>query len=94
MFASSLYFSTSMIKTFLSVILILYAIAASAQKKDYKPVIISFYNLENLYDTVDNPITNDEEFLPNGIRNQSTIKIQERWAVGKENIMCLFFLAG
>ena len=61
-----------MIKTFLSVILILWAFAASAQKKDYKPVIISFYNLENLYDTVDNPITNDEEFLPNGIRNYNT----------------------
>lgn len=43
-----------------------------AQKKDYKPVIISFYNLENLYDTVDNTMTNDEEFLPNGPRNYTT----------------------
>jgi len=43
-----------------------------AQKKDFKPIIISFYNLENFYDTVDNPIVNDEEFLPNGPRNYNT----------------------
>ena len=35
---------------------------SQAQKKQYKPAIISFYNLENLYDTVDNPLVNDEEF--------------------------------
>ncbi len=27
---------------------------------------IAFYNVENLFDTIDDPITNDEEFLPNG----------------------------
>jgi hypothetical protein len=31
--------------------------------------VIAFYNLENLYDTVDNTLTNDEEFLPKGDRN-------------------------
>ena len=46
--------------------------AVLGQKKNYKAAIISFYNLENLYDTVDNPITNDEEFLPNGVRNYNT----------------------
>ncbi|MBL7731733.1 MAG: endonuclease/exonuclease/phosphatase [Chitinophagaceae bacterium] len=43
-----------------------------AQKKEYKPVVIAFYNLENLYDTVDNSLTSDEEFLPNGVRNYNT----------------------
>lgn len=43
-----------------------------AQKKDYKAAIIAFYNLENLYDTVDNTLTNDEEFLPKGVRNYNT----------------------
>lgn len=28
--------------------------------------VIAFYNLENFYDTVDNPITIDEEFTPGG----------------------------
>lgn len=45
---------------------------SQAQKKQYKPAIISFYNLENLYDTVDNPLVNDEEFLPKGDRNYNT----------------------
>ncbi len=33
-----------------------------AQKK----ACIAFYNQENLFDTIDNPRKNDEEFLPNG----------------------------
>lgn len=46
--------------------------AARGQKKDFKAVVISFYNLENLYDTVDNTMTNDEEFLPKGDRNYNS----------------------
>jgi hypothetical protein len=41
-------------------------------KQQYKVAIVGFYNLENLYDTVDNPIVNDEEFLPSGPRNYNT----------------------
>ena len=46
-------------------------IQSSAQddKKQYKVALVGFYNLENLYDTLDNPMVNDEEFLPNGSRN-------------------------
>ena len=29
-------------------------------------VAIGFYNLENLFDTIDDPLTNDAQFLPNG----------------------------
>jgi predicted extracellular nuclease len=43
-----------------------------AQKKQYKSAIIGFYNLENLFDTIDNTLINDEEFLPSGIRNYNT----------------------
>lgn len=32
-----------------------------------KAACIAFYNLENLFDTVDDPNTNDAEFLPNGL---------------------------
>ncbi|MBS1760149.1 MAG: endonuclease/exonuclease/phosphatase [Bacteroidetes bacterium] len=42
------------------------------QVKQYKTAIIGFYNLENFYDTVNNPIVNDEEFLPQGVRNYNT----------------------
>ncbi|HLP50695.1 MAG TPA: hypothetical protein VK154_07395 [Chitinophagales bacterium] len=44
---------------------------ASAQKSEplLKPGRVIFYNLENLYDTINDPSVNDEEFLPQG-RNQ------------------------
>lgn len=39
---------------------------ASAQKKNYKVGVVGFYNLENIFDTINDPKTNDEDFLPNG----------------------------
>lgn len=33
---------------------------------DYKVASIGFYNLENLFDTIDSPTTNDVDFLPQG----------------------------
>ncbi|MCC7246634.1 MAG: endonuclease/exonuclease/phosphatase family protein, partial [Saprospiraceae bacterium] len=35
-------------------------------QNDYKVAAVGFYNLENLFDTIDNPATNDEDFLPKG----------------------------
>ncbi|MFH0841480.1 MAG: endonuclease/exonuclease/phosphatase family protein [Bacteroidota bacterium] len=40
---------------------------ASAQF-DASPVRIMFYNVENLFDVDDDPVTEDEEFLPGGLR--------------------------
>ncbi len=40
--------------------------ALSAQKSDYKVASIGFYNLENLFDTIDSHVTNDADFLPTG----------------------------
>jgi hypothetical protein len=37
-----------------------------SQKQQYKIVVVAFYNLENFYDTVNNPIVNDDEFTPDG----------------------------
>lgn len=39
---------------------------ATAQKKQYKIATIAFYNLENLFDTLDTPDKNDFEFTPQG----------------------------
>lgn len=41
----------------------LFAISAEAQEKKYKVHTVAFYNLENLFDTIDNP-NFDEEYLP------------------------------
>ncbi len=38
----------------------------SAQKSTFEVAAIGFYNLENLFDTLDSPTTNDADFLPNG----------------------------
>jgi hypothetical protein len=47
----------------------LYLSTSFAQKTEYKVGLIGFYNLENLFDTINDPNINDEEFLPNGVKN-------------------------
>lgn len=42
------------------------------QKLNYRASLIGFYNLENLYDTVNNPLVDDEEFLPASERLYNT----------------------
>jgi len=37
-----------------------------AQKAEYEVAAIGFYNLENLFDTLPSPNTNDRDFLPDG----------------------------
>jgi hypothetical protein len=39
---------------------------ANAQEKKAKVVCIAFYNLENLFDTLDDPKIDDAEFTPRG----------------------------
>ena len=39
---------------------------------------VAFYNLENLFDTINNPETNDEEFLPNGTYRWGTLKYKNK----------------
>lgn len=40
--------------------------SANAQEKQYSVSVVGFYNLENLFDTINQPDVNDEEFTPNG----------------------------
>lgn len=40
-----------------------------AIQPQYKVCIVAFYNLENFYDTVDNPIVNDDDFTPGGVKH-------------------------
>ena len=37
-----------------------------------------FYNVENLFDTIDDPVTNDNEFLPNATKHWSTRKYKRK----------------
>ena len=58
--------------------LIITAVLASVMVMCFaqKPHKIMFYNMENFFDTIDDPETNDEEFLPDmrsgGIRPSTT----------------------
>ncbi|MDR0969099.1 MAG: endonuclease/exonuclease/phosphatase family protein [Lentimicrobiaceae bacterium] len=40
--------------------------------------IIGFYNIENLFDTIDDPNINDEEFLPIGVNKWNTEKYTQK----------------
>lgn len=53
-------------KLFLGAVAILSVVvlATSCQNKQEKPISAAFYNVENLYDTIDNPLTRDSDFLP------------------------------
>lgn len=49
----------------------------NAQKS--RPIgIVAFYNLENLFDTEDDPEVRDEEFLPKGDKNWTEERYQEK----------------
>ena len=45
-----------------------------------KPYTVVFYNLENLFDTINDPDINDEEFLPEGPRKWNTHKYNSKLA--------------
>lgn len=52
-----------------SLILFAFALLAQpvfSQKPEYEVTSIGFYNLENLFDTIDDPDKNDADFLPTG----------------------------
>lgn len=53
-------------------IILLSILSAQAQKNSFHPSLIGFYNLENFYDTVNNPLVDDEEFLPNSERHYNS----------------------
>jgi len=53
-------------------------LALSQEKKDYKVACIAFYNLENLFDTLDTPGVNDFEYTPAGPKQWNTKKYLEK----------------
>jgi Skp family chaperone for outer membrane proteins len=51
-------------KLFSLFIALFIGISSYAQNKPLNAYVIGFYNLENLFDTIDDPIKNDAQFLP------------------------------
>lgn len=58
-------------------LLLLMSLSASAQKTQQN-YVIGFYNLENLFDTYDDPIKNDSEFLPEGKNKWTQAKYEKK----------------
>ena len=58
--------------------LALFCTGADAQNKGSKNYVIGFYNLENLFDTYNDPAKNDEEFLPEGKNKWTETKYQKK----------------
>ena len=55
--------------------MLLLVAACSGEPTDTRHVI-GFYNLENLFDTVDDPQKDDEDFLPDGRNSWTEDKYQ------------------
>jgi hypothetical protein len=61
-------------KLFSLFIALFIGISSYAQNKPLNAYVIGFYNLENLFDTIDDPIKNDAQFLPDGDYAWGTMK--------------------
>jgi predicted extracellular nuclease len=58
--------------------LFLVNIGSAYSQKQAKAVCIAFYNVENLFDTIDDPATNDIEFTPSGGNQWTWDRYQEK----------------
>lgn len=68
-------------QTFLWFLLLLFFLptkGSAQEKKQYQLGMVGFYNLENLFDTIDDPNTNDAQFLPNGDYAWSGVKYRNK----------------
>lgn len=58
-----------------------FLVATSTQaqtEKRFIPAVVGFYNLENLFDTIDQPEVQDEEFLPEGPNQWTSTRYQRK----------------
>ncbi|MCF8236657.1 MAG: endonuclease/exonuclease/phosphatase family protein [Saprospiraceae bacterium] len=56
----------------------LFSHCASARNMGQGPVVIGFYNVENLFDTVDDPDRADEDFTPDGKQHWTRARYQKK----------------
>lgn len=63
----------------LSVVLFLIvSVSVKAQDNKFEVAIVGFYNVENLFDTINDPLKNDEEFLPEGANGWTSERYKEK----------------
>jgi hypothetical protein len=65
-------------KTCFYLILFLLISKSNAQTKVFVIHTVAFYNFENLFDTINDPITNDEEWTPTGDQHWNSKKYHQK----------------
>ncbi|MEN7551811.1 endonuclease/exonuclease/phosphatase family protein [Rapidithrix thailandica] len=65
---------------FLLCLFFAFSVETKAQEASYDIYNIAFYNLENLFDTVDNPEKKDDDFLPEGSYKWTEKRYREKLA--------------
>jgi hypothetical protein len=68
-----------MIKVSVSFLFVfLFLFKGNAQNKTFVIHTVAFYNFENLFDTINDPITNDEDWTPTGNQHWNTKKYHQK----------------
>ena len=64
----------------LSALFLVSAFAKAQDKKNYRVQTIAFYNVENLFDTENDPITFDDDRTPEGKDNWTQVRYEHKLA--------------
>ena len=71
-------------KILITIIVLVLTIILNAQNHEKRNFKIMCYNVENYFDCVDDSLTDDSEYLPNGLRGWNTSKYRKKQAnIGK-----------
>jgi len=62
----------------LMILIFLFSFNAGISQTKYKLATVAFYNLENLFDTINQPNVEDEEYLPESEKNWDTEKYEQK----------------
>lgn len=65
---------------FSTLLILIFSITVVSQDKKFKIHTVAFYNLENLFDTINDATSNDEEWLPDGAQNWTSKKYSKKSA--------------
>ena len=80
------------IRNFIALLIVCFSFnGIYAQNKKFRVYTVAFYNLENLFDTINGP-NNDEEWLPNGTQHWTRAKYQKKLALAVKKARHLAFL--
>lgn len=65
-------------KRILLILLLFLLVASGVDAQQRKGYVMGFYNLENLFDIYDDPVKNDEEYLPDGKNKWTEVKYRKK----------------